>query len=226
MSEVKKLITELAEITELIENLNERRKAIESCLLIKGAESVKDTKLKSTDFCDDAGNKATYTEAQSLTVISPEYLKKLFGTAYKDIISETVETKYKVSSKQFEKMLAALYLNDYSRITLDDFWEQLPTTENAKKALRRKLKGTDFTKDKDFLMKIGGFSETDAVDYAYLYAEASVWSTVVAVCQLAGMPVTESNIETIIYGINAAVSVTETSKLKLERSKNGFSGAE
>lgn len=55
-------------------------------------------------------------------------------------------------------------------------------------------------------------------DYAYLFADAVVWSQLMSVCQLAGMPLTDDTINSIIRGINAAISVEETTKLRLERS--------
>lgn len=214
------LVAKLVEITCAIEKLTEQKKEIEAQLLTDGADALKDTKMKSTDFSDETGNKVTYTEAATLTIISPQYLKQLFGAAYKDIITETVETKYKVSKKLYERMLTALYLNDYTRITVEDFWAQLPCSDEKKKALRRKIKGSDFAKDKEHLMEIGEFSESDAGDFAYMLADAVIWSALVAVCQLAGMEPTDGNLETIIHSINAAVAVDETSKLKLERVKN------
>ncbi len=214
------LVARLVEITNHIERLTEEKKKIEAQLLTDGADELKDTKMKSTDFIDEVGNKVTYTEAATLTIISPQYLKQLFGAAYKDIITETVETKYKVSKKLYERMLTALYLNDYTRITVDDFWKQLPCSDEKKKALRRKIKGNDFAKDKEHLMKIGEFSESDAGDFAYMLADAVIWSTLVAVCRLAEMEPTDGNMNVIIHSLNAAVSVDETSKLKLERVKN------
>ncbi len=220
------LVAKLVEITCAIDKLTEQRKKIESQLLTDGADALRDTKMKSTDFTDERGNKVTYTEATNLTIISPQYLKQLFGAAYKDIITETVETKYKVSKKLYERMLTALYLNDYTRITVEDFWEQLPCSDEKKKALRRKIKGNDFSKDKKYLMEIGEFAEPDASDFAYMLSDAVIWSALVSVCRLAGMEPTDDNLETIIYSINAAVSVNETSKIKLERIEDEKSGTD
>lgn len=137
-----------------------------------------------------------------------------------------METKYKVSKKLYERMLTALYLNDYTRITVENFWAQLSCSDEKKKALRRKIKGSDFAKDKEHLMEIGEFSESDAGDFAYMFADAVIWSALVSVCRLAGMEPTEANLETIIHSINAAVSVNETSKIKLERIEDDKNGAD
>ena len=117
-------------------------------------------------------------------------------------------------------MLIALYVNDFTRITTEEYWTQLSCPEERKKVLKRKLKGNDFEKDKNNLVTIGGFSESDASDLAYLYADAVIWSAVITVCGLAGMTPEPENIETIVKGINISVAVEETSKLKLERVKN------
>lgn len=217
---MKNLVAEYADILQTIQVLNERKKYIEGIFLTEGADRLKDTKVKSTDFTDEAGNKVTYTEAVSLSIVSPEYLRQLFGSAYKDIITETVKTDYKVSNKLYEKMLTALYLNDFTRITVEEFWEQLACSDDKKKALRRKIKGSDFAKDKKYLMEIGGFSDSDAGDFAYLLSDAVIWSALTAVCRLSGMEPTDDNLETVIHSINAAVAVDETSKLKMERVKN------
>ena len=69
-------------------------------------------------------------------------------------------------------------------------------------------------------MEIGGFSDSDAGDFAYLLSDAVIWSALTAVCRLSGMEPTDDNLETVIHSINAAVAVDETSKLKIERVKN------
>ena len=220
MTDYNALITELVQLTDQIGELNKRKRAVEAALSKAAASELKDTKLKTVSHFDPDGNRATYTEAQSLTIISPEYLKQLFGKAYDDLIKETTETKYEVRSPLFKRMLIALYRNDFTRITTDEFWQQIGCDEDHKKVLRRKIKGSDFEKDRDNLMWFGGFSETDASDLAYMFSEAVIWSAVITVCGLAGMAATPENLDTVIHGINISVSVDETSKLKLERNKD------
>lgn len=220
MTDYNALIAELVEITDKVANLNKRKKEIEAELSSAASGELKDTKFKSVSHYDPDGNKATYTEAQSLTIISPEYLRQLFGKAYNDLIKETTETKYEVRTPLFKRMLIALYTKDLTKITTDEFWQQLDCDEEHKKVLRRKLKGNDFEKDRDNLMLFGGFPESDASDLAYLFADAVIWSAVITVCGLAGMAATPENLDTVIHGINISVSVDETSKLKLERNKD------
>lgn len=108
-AEYTKLISELAVITETIKTMTERKKAIEAVLLVQGADDLKDTKDKSISYADARGNRLTYTEAVSVSVISPAYLRQLFGEAYDDIINEVPKTDYKIASKALERMFAALY---------------------------------------------------------------------------------------------------------------------
>lgn len=215
--EYKKLITELAALTATIKEMTERKKAIEAVLLVQGADDLKDTKDKSISYADSQGNKVTYTEAVSVSVVSPAYLKQIFGEAYSDIINEDTKTDYKIASKSLERMFAALYTGDLTRITVSEFFDQLPCGEKEKKALRKKLKGVNYEKDCATLSAVGGFSESDAKDYAYLFADAVVWSQLMGVCQLAGMPLTDDTINSIIRSIAAAIAVEETTKLRLER---------
>lgn len=221
--EYTKLITELVEITETIRKMNERKKAIEAVLLIRGGDDLKDTKEKSVQYADGAGNKVTYTEATSVSVVSPTYLRQLFGEAYSDLITETVKTDYKIASKPLERLFAALYTRDITRITTEDFFAQLPCDDKQKKALRKRLRGVDFEKDCAALASIGGFDENDAKDYAFLFADAVVWSQFLSICQLAKMIPTVEMIDEVIKCINVSISVEETSKLKLERAENGSS---
>jgi len=215
--EYRKLITELAALTATIKEMTERKKAIEAVLLVQGADDLKDTKDKSISYADSQGNKVTYTEAVSVSVVSPAYLKQIFGEAYSDIINEDTKTDYKIASKPLERMFAALYTGDLTRITVSEFFDQLPCGEKEKKALRKKLKGVNYEKDCAVLAAVGGFSESDAKDYAYLFADAVVWSQLMGVCQLAGMPLTDDTINSIIRSITAAIAVEETTKLRLER---------
>ncbi len=215
--EYRKLITELAALTATIKEMTERKKAIEAVLLVQGADDLKDTKDKSISYADSQGNKVTYTEAVSVSVVSPAYLKQIFGDAYSDIINEDTKTDYKIASKSLERMFAALYTGDLTRITVSEFFDQLPCGEKEKKALRKKLKGVNYEKDCAALSAVGGFSESDAKDYAYLFADAVVWSQLMGVCQLAGMPLTDDTINSIIRSITAAIAVEETTKLRLER---------
>ena len=75
-------------------------------------------------------------------------------------------------------------------------------------ALSKKLKGAKFETNRDNLMKIGGLSESDAGDYAFMYAEAVVWQTLCRVAEMSG-----ADKEKIIRSINLGVSVDSSTKI-------------
>ena len=95
-----------------------------------------------------------------------------------DIFEEAVKTEVKPKNKDIERMLIGMFTGNYTRSTPEEMpCSSSPCGDKAKSALAKKLKGAKFETDRDNLMKIGGFSEQDAGDYAYLYAEAAVWQT-------------------------------------------------
>lgn len=210
-------VAELFALNEEIKSLTAKKKEIEALFLTQGGAEIENTKYKSYAFHDDVTHhEVTYTEATSLSIVSPIYLKQLFGTAYPDIIKETTETKYKVASSAIERMLTGLFTGNYTKITPSEVLEQLPCTADQRKALAKKLKGASFETDKKSLMAIGGFSEEDAADYAYLYADAVVWDTFVNVLQLSGKEVTDETVAELIKGINISLAVDETQKVSVK----------
>ena len=105
---------------------------------------------------------------------------------FPDIFEEAVKTEVKPKSKDIERMLIGMYTGNYTRSTPEEIIAELPCDDKAKAALAKKLKGAKFETDRDNLMKIGGFSEQDAGDYAYLYAEAVVWQTFRRIAEMSG----------------------------------------
>lgn len=214
MLEINKKVVRLAEIKKEIEVLNTEKKELEAYFLSQGAADIEDTKYKSKEFIAENGSKVTYTEAQGLKITAPAYLKKLFDVAYPDIIKEDTETKYKVTAPNMERMLIGLYTGNFTRITPAEVIEQLPCDVKIKKALAKKLKGANFDTDLKNLIA-AGFSDLDAVDYAYLYSEAVVWDTFIKTLQLSGMEVDDVAIDRMIKGINISVQVEDTTRIKV-----------
>lgn len=210
-------VAELFAISEEIKSLTAKKKEIEALFLTRDGAEIENTKYKSYAFRDEVTHhEVTYTEATSLSIVSPTYLKQLFGAAYSDIIKETPETKYKVVSPSIERMLTGLFTGNYTKITPSEVLEQIPCGADQRKALAKKLKGANFETDKKSLMAIGGFSEEDAADYAYLYADAVVWDTFVNVLQLSGKEVTDETVAELIKGINISLAVDETQKVSVK----------
>ena len=105
-------------------------------------------------------------------------------------------------------MLIGMFTKSYTEVTPEEFIEQLPCDDKAKAALAKKLKGAKFETDRDNLMKIGGFTEADASDYAYLFAEAKVWQTFRNLVEMSGI-----SEDKLLKAINLGVAVDSSTKI-------------
>lgn len=210
MNEITEKVRELSKIKAQIAMLNERKKALEAYFLERGSEDVLDTKYKSRTYADDDSQAAvTYTEAQSLEIAAPNYLEKALGeSVFGDIFKEEIKREIKPQNKEIERMLIGIFTGDYIKSAPGEVIAQLPCDDKAKAALAKKLKGAKFETDRDNLMKIGGLSEKDASDYAYMFAEAVVWQTLCRVAEMSG-----AEKDCIIRSINLGVSVDSATKI-------------
>lgn len=207
-------VRELAQVKADLVALNSKKSELEAWFLTVGNDDLKNSKGKSICYQTEDNNSVIYTQAQKLTLESPTYLKKLFGDVFPDIIEEHNEPTYKVKSAAIERMLIGLYTGSYTKATPAEMISQLPCTAEEKAALTKKLKGANFETDVKNLMEIGGLTEDDASDYAYLYAEAVVYDTFLRVLHISGAD--ENSIEDYIKGITVAVSVDDTTKISVK----------
>lgn len=210
MTEITEKVRELSEIKARIAKLNERKKELEAFFLERGSEDVLDTKYKSRTYADEESQAAvTYTEAQSLEIAAPNYLENSLGeNVFKDIFEEVVKREIKPKSKDIERMLIGIFSGGYIKSSPGDVIAQLPCDDKARAVLSKKLKGAKFETDRDNLMKIGGLSEKDAGDYAYMFAEAVVWQTLCRIAEMSG-----SDKDCIIKSINLGVRVDDSTKI-------------
>lgn len=210
MTEITEKVKELSAIKVQIAKLTERKKELEAFFLERGNEDVADTKYKSCTYADNESQAAvTYTEAQSLEITAPNYLEKALGeSVFGDIFKEEVKREIKPRDKDIERMLIGIFTGDYIKSTPNEVIAQLPCNDKAKAAIAKKLKGAKFETDRDNLIKIGGLSEKDASDYAYMFAEAVVWQTLCRVAEMSG-----ADKEAIIRSINLGVSVDSSTKI-------------
>jgi len=179
-------VNELAEVNSQLAVLKAKKSELEAWFLTAGNEALKDSKSKSVCYKSDNGSSVTYTQAQKLTLEAPAVLKKLLGSAFSDFIEEKNEPTYKVKSAAVERMLIGLYTGNYTRISPSEVISQLPCSSEQQAILSKKLKGANFETDVKNIREIGGFSEQDASDYAYLYAEAVVYDTFRRLMELSG----------------------------------------
>lgn len=206
-------VKELREVNVQLNSLKAKKSELEAWFLTAGNEALKDSKAKSVCYQSDDGSSVTYTQAQKLTLEAPAVLKKLLGNAFPDFIEEKNEPIYKVKSAAVERMLIGLYTGDYTKMSPSEVIAQLPCLDEQRAALSKKLKGANFETDVKNLKEIGGFSEQDASDYAFLYAEAVVYDTFRRLMELSGA---NGDPEEFIKGLTVAVSVDDTTKISIK----------
>ena len=148
-------------------------------------------------------NSAVSRRISQSSTTAAKSLKRIFWSA-----AEAVKTEIKPKNKDIERMLIGMFTGNYTRSTPEEIIAQLPCGDKAKSALAKKLKGAKFETDRDNLMKIGGFSEQDAGDYAYLYAEAAVWQTFRSVAEMSG-----ADEARLLRCINLGVAVDSSTKI-------------
>lgn len=209
-------VAEMAELSKEKATLDLRYKELEAFFLKLGGEKLRDSKRRTCTFDDNDGHDVTYTEAKTVKIISPAVLKRLMGDAFGDYIKESLEPKYTFKSKELERTFASVYAADITvperKLTVDEFFEQLPCDDSAKSALQKKLKGANFLTDCKNLIAIGGFSEEDAADYAYLFAESLEWQRFITVLETME---NGRSVEEVIKSINSAISVSDTTKISV-----------
>lgn len=203
-------VDRLVAVKQAIEHLKQEQSKLEGELLLQGQKDLRDTKFKTVSYSGNTG-RASVTMAESLKLIYPSFLREVFGMAYQDAITE--ETKYKVSAPA-ARMLTGLWQGNYTRMTVSQVIDQIPTDGNTKKALCKKLKGANYAKDKQNLMAIGGFDEGTAESYAYFVAEAAVWESFQRV--LAANHIDDTGAEHVLDQITGACIVEETPKVVVE----------
>ena len=90
-------------------------------LQARGISIMEDRNKQYARFYGDYGS-ASITDRHSLDILNPDRLKLCVSEGvYRKNVTETIETKYKCSAP-FEKMLKALFLQDYTfEMELDEF---------------------------------------------------------------------------------------------------------
>lgn len=205
-------IDRLSEIKKQMTELKAESDRLEGEIILECREELENTKYKTLTKHTDNGSTATVTLAETLKIVYPSILKSIFGAAFDDLVK--VETKYIISAAG-KRMLAGIWTGRYIRQSLDGAVKQLPVDEKTRQKLAKKLKGAKFDTDKKNLINLGGLSEQDASEYAYLIAEAAIWQQFETLLRLNG--VTDTNeINKIINLIDTAMIVDETPKVSIE----------
>ncbi len=205
-------IRRYGEIKAKIAELKLEADMIEAEFLKDMEDDLKDSKYKSVEYSDGSGNRVTLTEADSLKIVYPSYLEHIFGTAYDDVVS--TEVKYKLNAGA-NRMLTAIYNGEYLRGgTVGELVGTLGLDDKTEKALLKKLKGKSFDTDVKNLVKLGGLSEEDAKENAYLVSEICAWEEFMKLLKLNGKD-TEQDIAEALRWVDGAVTVEQTAKIKI-----------
>lgn len=214
--ELTQVIDRMAEITNSIKALKNEYDVLEASILARFADDTENTKHKSVVYTSERGN-ISAAETDTVKVVYPSMLESIFGAAYPDMVRAEVQYKLNDAAK---KLLSAVYKGEYMLIPDDRSFEDMVNTIPAKndktrKALLKKLKGKSYDKDKETLMKVGGFSETEAADYAYMLSETAAWCTFRNMLRLDGRT-SDEDIRSVIDTINCAVTVETSPKVSLK----------
>lgn len=207
-------VKELSEINAQLNALKAKKSELEAWFLTAGNEALKNSKSKSICYQSNNGSSVTYTQAQKLTLEAPAFLKKLLGSSFSDFIEEKIESAYKVKSAAIERMLIGLYTGNYTKMSPSDVIAQLPCSPEQQAILSKKLKAANFETDVKNLREIGNFTEQDASDYAYLFAEAVVYDTFLRLAKVSGAE--DNPEEYYIKGLSVAISVEDTTKISIK----------
>lgn len=204
-------VDRMAEIKRQIEDLKSESDKIEADLLKQFEVDVEDTKYRSVKY---SGSEAIVTAnyADKVTLVYPSMLKKIFGEAYADVVTEEITYKLSANAKQ---LLAALYKSEYMRgTTVESALNQIAPDDKALKVLAKRVKGKNFERDKKNLIKFAGLSEEKASDYAYMIAEVTAWQEFEKLLSVSG-GVSEERIAQVLEYINSAITVEETPKITI-----------
>lgn len=206
--EISTKVDRMVAIKQEIEKLKAEQSQLEGFFLKISDKALEDTKRKTVDYKGSVSGKVTATMAQSLKIVYPSYLKKIFGESYSDVATE--EQKVKLSAPA-ARLLTGLWTKDYVQMTIAQVIQQLPCDEESKKSLSKKLRGVKYETDRKYLMTLGGFGEEEAQQYAFFVSEAAVWENFQRL-----MSTTGNKSKEILELINGAVVVEEVPKITIE----------
>ncbi|VYU54598.1 Uncharacterised protein [Eubacterium limosum] len=212
MENIANIIDQLVQVKRMISRLNEKKTLLEAEILAQAEQDLKNTKYKTVHYDGTMGDRVTATKAASVKVIYPSYLVSIFGDAYKDVVKE--ETNYKLSEPA-KRMMAGLYLNEYSELSIEDVLRDIEAPPEKKELLKKKIKGQRFATDKKNLMDIAGLDEKNAEIFAYFAAEAAVWNDFLKLMAVNGKN-DPASIDRALELIDSAVMVDESTKIAVE----------
>lgn len=211
--DVSQMIDRMAAIKKEKSELDDEYASLQAELQVLGESALEDTKYKSVSFSGTA-DKATVTIADKVSNVMPSLFADIFGKAYKDLVTVKENVELNAEGK---RIAAAVWNKEYCEGSVEEIVNALSCDEKAKKSLMKKLNGKNFETDKKNLMKIGGLSEEDAKDNAYLVSEVIAWNKIQSIIKLNNNgEFSQPALEQFILNINAAVCVEQSTKVAVE----------
>lgn len=149
------LITECIRLDQEKKAANASLNQFKAELQARGLAEMEDHNVRYVKYYGDDGT-ASVMDAMTLDIINPDKLKAAVGDGvWSTKVKTEVATNYKCDTK-FERMLKAVFMEDYTfETTLEEFLDEMTIKpdEKQKKLLLKKLKG-DFEKDKATLISV------------------------------------------------------------------------
>lgn len=215
---ITELVDKLAEWEKLAKDAKVEITKIESELQRRAVAELENKKFKQVKFYGSNGNVAVITNAETVKMVSYEFLKNILG---ENIIKDFVKEKpvsYDLTD-HFKKIVAPIILKNYIEATLDSAISQLGLDEKKAKLARKKLKG-NYEKDIDFFKSIG-FESNVAEENAFLVKEAIAYEKLVYLLDVAGYAEGTKKFYTAIENLRHAVIVEETLKIGVDYEEDG-----
>lgn len=207
------VIDRMAEIKQEIKILSAEYDKLQAQIQLKAEAALTDTKNKSVQYSGSDGNTASVVIADSISVIAGELLPAIFGSVYPSMVKQEVKYTLKAPAK---RILAAIWHKEYCEGSVAEIIGSLSCDDKAKKVLLKKIKGTDFDKDKKYLIDIAQLSDEEASDTAYLLNEAAAWENICAIVKVNNDgEISDEILNDIITKVNAAVNVSRSMKTEI-----------
>lgn len=208
---LSEMVQRYAEIKAEISELKSEADGIEADILKASEADLEDTKFKSAVYSDIKGNTITVTNADSVKLVYPSMLRKIFGAAYGDVVKE--EITYKLSEPA-KRLLSAVYNKEYIKGgSVEQILDSMQLDDKTYKALQKKLKGVNYNTDVKNLMQLGGLDEQSAKENAYLIAEAVAWQNFKYLLMLNNRDLNDDIVDSAVDSIDSAITVERIPKI-------------
>lgn len=207
--DIKSRVDRLVELTKLQRSIKAEIDELKAWFELQATEELANTKFKTLEYWGTGNKKVTVGNSETVSPVSMQMVKKMFGTVYKDFVTEDTSYTLKAAAK---RLFSIVYLGKYTEGTLEKTIESISEDKGIQKLLQKKLKGK-YEKDAKALLDILGCSEEEASDWAYLISEVVNWEYMIQVLKAAEW---NGTVEEAIELINVAVMVDEKIKVTIE----------